>query len=232
MFLTKDNKIKWKKLVVAGAITMALVIMGILWYDKPLYLFMRNFDWAPWGWINRVFDAKIWIIVSAILVLMFYIKKIQISKPKFKNSANRFSLRVFCDDFLQKTRTSYAFFIFCSVLCAGVLTKVLKIIIGRARPIFYEALDMTGFFPLSTEWAFNSMPSGHATVSFAGLVMLGLLAPRIKWFTWTLAIIIGASRVAYGAHWPTDVILGAFIGMAMADLVKAFLKSRNWGAAE
>ena len=83
---------------------------------------------------------------------------------------------------------------------------------------------MTGFYPPSLEWAFNSMPSGHATATFAGLVMLGLLAPKIKWATWTLAIVVGASRVAYGAHWPTDVLLGAFIGMVVADLVRAGLK--------
>ena len=83
---------------------------------------------------------------------------------------------------------------------------------------------MTGFFPWSNEWAFNSMPSGHTVATFAGLVMLGMLAPRVKWFTWTLAIVVGASRVAYGAHWPTDVLLGAFIGMVMADFAKSLLK--------
>lgn len=83
---------------------------------------------------------------------------------------------------------------------------------------------MTGFFPPSTEWAFNSMPSGHTAVSFAGLVMIGMLAPRFKPLTWMLAILIGFSRVAYGAHWPTDVVFGAFIGMVVADIVKGMLR--------
>ena len=79
---------------------------------------------------------------------------------------------------------------------------------------------MTGFFPPSLDWAFNSMPSGHTAVSFAGLVMVGMLAPKYKVLTWTLAVVIGVSRVAVGAHWPSDVILGAFIGMVIADIVK------------
>ena len=82
---------------------------------------------------------------------------------------------------------------------------------------------MTGFFPPSLDWAFNSMPSGHTTICFAGLVMVGMLAPKYKALTWTLAIVIGLSRVAIGAHWPSDVILGAFIGMAIADIVKGTL---------
>ena len=57
--------------------------------------------------------------------------------------------------------------------------------------------------------------------------MLGLLAPKIKWFTWTLAIVIGLSRICVGAHWPSDVIFGAFIGMLAADVVKSWLKNRG-----
>ena len=226
MFLTKDNKIKWKWLGYGAVITLVLVFAGIFWFDKPLYLFMRNFDAPVWRLFDLLFDAKIWLIVSAVVLLFFYIKKSLKVSPKIKNENNKFSLGVFIKDAFLKVHNSYAFYVFCSVLAASVVGKILKILIGRARPIFYEALDMTGFFPLSTEWAFNSMPSGHTFASFAGLVMIGLLAPKVKWFTWTLAIIIGASRVFYGAHWPTDVIMGAFIGMVMADLVKAALKSR------
>lgn len=226
MFLSQDNKIKWKLLGWSALVVLGLILCGVLWFDKPLYLFMRQFDCSLWRWFDILFDAKVWVVVSAVLVLIFYIKKSLKTKIKFKNDRNRFSLIVFLRDFLVKTKNSYAFFIFCSVLSASVLTKVIKIVLGRFRPIFFEALDMTGFRPFSLEWAFNSMPSGHATASFAGLVMLGMLAPRIKWFTWTAAIIIGVSRVAYGAHWPTDVLFGAFIGMVMADFIKALLKSR------
>lgn len=228
MFLTTDNKIKWNLLAGASIGTAVLIIFGVLWFDKPLYLFLRNFDFSLWHIFNLIFDAKIWIIVSLIILLVFYIKKIIKSKPIFKNKQNQFSISVFVKDFINKTRNSYAFFVLSSVIAASIVGKILKIIIGRMRPVFFEALDKTGFLPFSTDWAFNSMPSGHTFASFAGLVMLGLLAPKIKWFTWTLAIMIGLSRVCVGAHWPSDVIFGAFIGMVAADFIKAWLK--HYGA--
>lgn len=224
MFLTKDNRMKWKLLAVGTVVTLLTVLAGVFWFDYPLYLFMRGFDCSLWGIFDIIFDAKVWIIVSGVVLLVFYIKKAIKSKPNIRNSKHYINLWAICRDFIEKTKHSYAFFIFCSVLSASLFAKVLKIIIGRARPIFFEALDMVGFFPGTFDWAFNSMPSGHSTATFAGLVMFGMLVPRVKWFTWTLAIIVGASRVCYGAHWPTDVILGAFIGMVTADLVKWYIK--------
>ncbi len=226
MFLSTDNRIKWKLLGWGAIVTAFLTLLGIVWFDEPLLLFMRNFDWKIWHLFDRVFDAKMWLIVSVIIAGVFYLKKVMISGVKYKSVRHKFSLNVFLYDVLQKVRTSHAFFIFCSVLTTSILIKVLKIVIGRARPIFYEALNMTGFFPINTEWAFNSMPSGHTAASFAGLVMAGMLVPKMKPFTWTLAIVVGVSRVCIGAHWPSDVILGAFIGMVMADFVKAYLRHR------
>lgn len=227
MFLTQDNQIKWKKLAWFGFATAILIALGISYYDQPLYLFLRQFDCRLWRIFDAIFDAKIWLIVAFSCYAVFCVKKLVITKLKYRNNRNRFSLFVLLNDFFVKTKNSYAFLIFCSIFGASIVGKFLKIMIGRARPIFYEALDMVGFFPFSTEWAFNSMPSGHAAASFAGLVMIGLLAPRAKWFTWTLTIVIGLSRVCVGAHWPTDVLFGAFIGMVSADLVKATIKYHN-----
>lgn len=226
MFL-HDNKIMWRRMLVAMLVVLVLVACGVLWYDRPLFLVMRRFDWAPWGWLDMIFDAKVWLAVTALIILVFYIKKSLKSKPKIKNDKNRFSVVAFIVDFIEKTKSSYAFFIFCSVFMASAITMVLKVVFGRMRPLFFEALDLIGFYPFNFGWEFHSMPSGHSAATFAGLVMIGLLAPRIKWLTWTLAIIVGASRVCAGAHWPSDVLFGAFIGMVVADMVRAFITSRR-----
>ena len=223
MFLTSDNKIKWNWIAWGAVVTAVLVGAGIAWFDQPLFLAMREMDCRVWRWLDKIFDGKVWIFVSFVAVLVFCVKKCVKTDCKFLDVRNKSSILHFLRDFFVNTKTNNAFLIFCSVLSAGVLVKVLKVFIGRARPIFFEALGMTGFFPPSTDWAFNSMPSGHTTVTFAGLVMIGMLAPRFKPLTWSLAIVVGLSRVAIGAHWPSDVILGAFIGMVVADIVKGLL---------
>ena len=223
MFLTKDNQIKWRKMGIAAMITLILVFGGIFWFDKPLYIFMRKLDCPLWAWFDVFFAARVWIVAAFVAAMVFCAKKCVKTDCDFLNPLGKKNIFVYVKNFFAKTKTNNAFLIFYSVLGAGLIAKVLKTFIGRARPIFFEALDMTGFYPPSLDWAFNSMPSGHTTVSFAGLVMIGMLAPRFKALTWTLAIIIGVSRVAIGAHWPSDVILGAFIGMAFADIIKGNL---------
>jgi membrane-associated phospholipid phosphatase len=220
MFLTPDNKLKTKSLAWGSVITALLIMGGMLWFDKPLFVLLRKLDCGLWRIFDYVFDAKIWLALTAILLLVVYIKKSLDLGVKYKNTNSKFSISVLFKDFMGKVRTNYAFLIFSSVLSAGVIAKIIKICVGRFRPVFFEAFGMTGFRPFSLEWAFNSMPSGHTTATFAGLIMAGMLSPKIKPVTWTLAIIVGLSRVAAGAHWPTDVILGAFIGMVAADVVK------------
>lgn len=224
MFLTNDNNMKWGRLALGAVITLLLVLAGVFWFDVPVLMFMRMFDCGFWRLLSVVFDDKIWAIAFAVAILALYVKKSVKSEFKCTGCARYFSFRAFFCDFWQKTKNSNVFFIFCSILATGVVVEVLKVMLGRARPIFYEALELTGFFPPSFDWVFNSMPSGHTAISFAALVMIGMLAPRFKAATWTLAILIGVARVCVGDHWPTDVILGAFIGMAMADLTK-------WGLA-
>lgn len=223
MFLTIDNKMKWRRLVFATVIVAALIVCGVLWYDAPVLLFLRQFDCPFWQILSNIFDDKIWAAVFAGAVLGIYVRKSLKSKPKFRNERDNFSLGCFIDDFWQKTKHTNVFLIFCSILAAGVVVQVLKVCFGRARPLLYEALEFTGFYPPSFDWVFNSMPSGHTAISFAALVMIGMLAPKVKPLTWTLAVLIGVSRVCVGDHWPSDVLFGAFIGMVAADLVKWYM---------
>ncbi len=224
MFLTSDNKIKWSLVGFSAMGVMLTIIAGVGWFDYPVFLFVRNLNCVLWEYFGHIFDAKIWLLITGLLILIVYVKKTVKSFDNVLNFIKKIKIKSICIDFIEKTRRNYAFFIFCSVFMASVITVLLKAVIGRARPVFFEALDMIGFYPISTDWAYNSMPSGHAAASFAGLVMLGLLMPNLKPATWTVAIVVGMSRVAVGAHWPTDVLFGAFIGMICADFVMAYLK--------
>lgn len=210
MFITRENKLNWLRILVGVIVTLALVFAGIFWFDIPVFNFLRRFDCVTCEYIGEIFGTKVWLAVSFIVLCVFYIRKFLRSKEKnfFKNIYGRI-------------KNSYAFMVFVSVFLASFAGIILKVLIGRARPVFYEALGMTGFYPFARDWAFHSMPSGHTMASFAGLVMIGMLVPRAKWFTWTLAIVIGVSRVCVGAHWPSDVVLGAFVGMIAADIVRA-----------
>lgn len=225
MFIRQDNTLKWKWIIIGALITLVCVLVGVFGGDKILYSMMHNTQCNPWtmgdGFLcglafimGKFFSAKVWVGASALIVLVFFLYK------AFKNENDfRFAF--------VKIKNSYAFYLLCSVMMAALTTGIFKFLIGRSRPIIYEALNATFFVPGTVESVFNSMPSGHTAVSFAGLVMIGMLSPRIKWATWTLAILIGLSRVYIGAHWPSDVILGAFIGMVCADIVKSVLKKIN-----
>lgn len=219
MFL-KDNKMLWWRLALGAAVALVLVLAGIFWFDAPVLMFMRDFDCRFWRILSAVFDDKIWCGAFALAIIVLYVKKSLKSDFKCTVCRNGVNLRAFFCDFWQKTKNSNVFFIFCSIFATGVVVELLKVFLGRSRPILYEALEFSGFFPPSVDWVFNSMPSGHTAISFAALVMIGMLAPRFRTATWTLAVLIGVARVCVGDHWPSDVILGAFIGMAMADLTK------------
>ena len=225
MFIRKDNTLKWNWIIVGAIITTISVLACVFGGDKILYLWLHNPKCNPWTFgggflcdvsiiLGKVFSTKVWLIMSVISVIAFFIYKAVTNDNDF-----RFAF--------IKIKNSNAFYVLCSVLLAIMTTGALKIFIGRSRPIIFEALNATFFIPGTIGSVFNSMPSGHTAVSFAGLVMLGMLAPRIKWATWTLAIIIALSRVYVGAHWVGDVILGAFVGMLCADFVKAVLKKIN-----
>jgi undecaprenyl-diphosphatase len=121
--------------------------------------------------------------------------------------------------------------VFASVAGGALLGSALKRLFERPRP------DLV---PHGVEVYTASFPSNHAMLSAVTYLTLGALLARLEverrvkiYFlsiSVLLTLIVGASRVYLGVHWPTDVLAGWAVGSAWAMgvwLVATWLQRRG-----
>jgi membrane-associated phospholipid phosphatase len=120
-------------------------------------------------------------------------------------------------------------FLFAAIAVPGLFVTVAKHIFGRARPGVGGSVDPTLFSPFSWPAAYAGLPSGHAATAFSVLVAFGTLWPRARTVLWIYALLIAVSRVVVTAHYPSDVLAGAVVGVAGALLVRHWFALRSIG---
>ena len=120
---------------------------------------------------------------------------------------------------------SPAWFSILSHCSAGLVVTIVKRLIGRARPLVGGSIDPFLYLPLGWNVEYASLPSGHATDAFAAAMAIGALWPKTRPLMWTYAAMIAVSRVALTAHFPSDVLAGAAVGVLGAGLVRAWFAS-------
>ena len=131
--------------------------------------------------------------------------------------------------FLALSRARAAAMLLLASVCGGaVLMQVLKESFGRVRPdvVSHSLIELT-----------RSFPSGHSTLAAVTYLTLGALVARVQtsrslkvfvlFMAIALTLLVGASRVYLGLHWPTDVLAGWCLGAAWAMvcwIVEAWLQ--------
>lgn len=101
----------------------------------------------------------------------------------------------------------------------GLLSGIIKLLYGRARPAGAALLNEQTY----------SFPSGHAATSAAVMVSLCYVLARERMISWPAAIVIGGSvplivgltRLYLNVHWFTDVIGGWTVGLLVAAMCAA-----------
>ena len=63
-----------------------------------------------------------------------------------------------------------------------------------------------------------SFPSGHAAAAFVFATLISHYYPSLAPLSYTLATLIGLSRVMLGVHYPCDIAAGALLGISSATL--------------
>ncbi len=104
-------------------------------------------------------------------------------------------------------------FLFAAIAAPSLFDTIIKRMIGRARPLVGGSLDPYLFSPFKWTAEYASLPSGHATTAFAVVVAFGTLWPRARTVLWVYALLIAVSRVVLTAHYPSDVLAAAAVGV-------------------
>ena len=120
-------------------------------------------------------------------------------------------------------------FLFVAIGVPSLFATIVKRIIGRARPMVTGIADPTVFDPFRWSAAYAGLPSGHATTAFAVLAAVGSLWPRARTVLLIYALLIAASRIVVTAHYPTDVLAGAVVGIAGVLIVRRWFALRRLG---
>ncbi len=116
------------------------------------------------------------------------------------------------------------------LLAIAVAEWLLKPIIARPRPTSVASLrarlDVLGALPPMTS---IGMPSGTAAACFAGATWIAIRHGR-GWGAGALVVagLLSLTRLYVGVHYPSDVLVGALVGVGAALLVDRFTR---WAGA-
>lgn len=141
---------------------------------------------------------------------------------------------------IDRPRRRYWPRILVTAYLAGILANVVKQVVARSRPSAYlsehAALaeppsTFIAWFPLVTfpTWKdalqseIQSFPSGHTATAVGFACGLSFVYPRGRWLFVCLATLAAIQRIAFGAHYLSDVLVGA----AIACLTGALLCPRQ-----
>lgn len=153
--------------------------------------------------ITRLGISTGYIVASAILYLFFrYISK---------NSLN----------------ANRSLFVFISLSVIGIFVDILKWLTGRYRPIELFNHGCSGFIYFKTGYEWTSFPSGHAQTAFTLATALTIFYPRWGIPLFLVAGAVAVSRVILTAHYLSDVVAGAGIGILFTLAIKYYFDRKK-----
>ncbi len=120
----------------------------------------------------------------------------------------------------RETLLSGLFVSICSIFVARVLALALPF---RVRPLHNPDIGFRLPYEMKSEILINwsSFPSDHATLFICLAMVLWMVSRRLGIIAFVyVLLVIDLPRIYSGVHYPTDILAGSLLGLAMATLVK------------
>jgi membrane-associated phospholipid phosphatase len=203
------------RLILGTAFAVAAIVMAMFLIDAAAIAMQRKLTPAMVGVFSVItdFGKASWVLLP--VGLLFLLIATVVSPGPGRIS-----------DLVLVSLSTRLGFVFLAVGLPSSVTTILKQPIGRARP-YWESSGPFDYLPFSGTNFYASLPSGHATVVFALATAVGALYPRLRIPLWTFAAIIALSRLAVSAHYPSDLIAAAIVGVLGAEIVRHAFAARR-----
>ena len=109
-----------------------------------------------------------------------------------------------------------------SIIFSGLLCHILKFVFGVSRPKYYFLEGYERFDNFNLLHKINSLPSGHTQAAFTITILFIIYVNRFVIPIILVSILIGLSRIFLSMHFPSDIILGGYIGL-IGPIITYFL---------
>jgi len=174
--------------------------MNILTLDKSLFLFINGFvgKFPPFDSLIKLVVNEYFVPVTLALILLYLW-----FVPSKETSKNKKSVLIAS----------------ISVGMVGLIIELANRLFIRARPFTELHANLLFYKPTDP-----SFPSNAATVGFAIATAIFFANKKIGTAALILAGFYALSRVYAGVHYPSDVLSGAFLGVAATYFISKFDK--------
>ena len=209
------KSIKFELLIL---VLITLSIFASFNLDLFFYSYFINLsDWANGVFLKEFFSeitklgSSSWYFsITIIGFVIFYINnKLQIIKTKSAKNLSNFFI------------SSFVY-----ILTVGIITQIIKHVVGRPRPNHTDFEDVFSFKYFTMESNFHSFPSGHSSTIFIVCFILVSILPKLKYFFYFLASIVAFSRVIVSAHFFTDIVAGAILALILFKILNKLIENK------
>lgn len=106
-----------------------------------------------------------------------------------------------------------------AILARFGIVELIRFLWERPRPFVENNINL-----LLDQAATPSFPSGHAAFYFALSTIVYFYNKKAGLFFFLASFLISIARVFSGIHWPSDIVVGALVGIISGWLIQKFLK--------